>query len=407
MTINKFRLSGKHFIITYKGHIELKALKYLFRHESVHIIFHEIGKTGYKHTHVVCCFMKKYESRNVKCFDIDGVHPNIKPIRTRAHWTRCVEYYNGVKKNDAEGVNIISNTLTGYEFEWLGSTRQVIQNHKTWNDVINDDYLATSLQNYPHWCRECFDNKPNSYKFDLMETYGSLLPWQSEVLTRLETQSKRKVTWIYDEKGGNGKSELSDHLEDQKNAYIVESGNYKDIAYLWQKQETVVFDLVRSSEDFTPYRAIEAFLKGRITSTKYKPVRKRLNHNRGCNIVVFANYLPDKSSLSLDRWDIGHLNTGAIVWSNEKLPLESLNIKGETLDLNIPTKKNGVLNLKIPSFSEFRKTKKQAIVIPSEESSEDWTSIDTNVTTVPSVSIGALRVNVLSQHPSHRPKWPP
>lgn len=375
---SNFRLSGKHFIVTYKGHLKIEQLTFL-KKLNTHKMFHEVGKTGYKHTHLVVCFAKKFESRNVKCFDVDGIHPNIKPIKTKVHWERAANYDEASKKKEIEKLAIVSDTLTGNEYEWLGNYRNLIQAHNKWSGVINDDYLTKIVQKYPHWARDCFENKPNQYKFNLVEEYGSLLKWQEEVMQRLECQNKRKVTWIYDKDGGNGKSELSDHLEDQKDAYIVESGNYKDIAYLWELQETIVFDLVRSSEDFTPYRAIEAFLKGRITSTKYKPVRKRLSHNRGCNIIVFANYLPDKQKLSLDRWDIGHLDDGNIEWqsndsTNLKVPPESLNIKGDSRkEVMIPSETssesdislevNSCENLKPEESPKLRKMKRNALTI--------------------------------------------
>lgn len=338
-----WRMSGRHFLVTYKGHLEMKDL-HLLKKENTHKVFHEIGKkTGYYHTHVVVAFYKKFESRNCRIWDIGNVHPNIKAIRDRTHWQNCVNYDTASKKLTHCKFPIISDTLTGYEYEWLGTIRSIIQSKKTWSDVINDDYLTEYVQKYTNWAREAFDNKPNQWKFDLETEYGSLLSWQSETLDRLEKQDKRGIIWIYDKIGNNGKSELADHLEDQNGAYIVESGNYKDIAYLWEMQETIVFDLVRDSEDFTPYRAIEAFMKGRITSTKYKPVRKRLPHNNGCKIIVFANYLPDRKKLSADRWDIGILNNGKVRWEKDldsnqvvKLPPRSLNIMGGPSGESVP-----------------------------------------------------------------------
>lgn len=381
--MKNFRVSGKHFMLTFKGHLKIKDLPFM-KKLNTHKIFHEVGKTGYKHTHVVICFIKKFESRNVKCFDSGEVHPNIKAIKTKKHWERCINYDESNKKKDIEKIGIVSDTLNGNEYEWLGTYRTIIQAHKKWADVINDDYLTNVVQKYPYWAREAFDNTPSKYKFDLVEEYGSLLKWQEEVISRLNNQDKRKVMWIYDKEGNNGKSELSDHLEDNNDAYIVESANYKDIAYLWNLEETVVFDLVRSrdEDDFTPYRAIEAFKKGRITSTKYKPVRKRLEHSKGCKIVIFSNSLPDYKRLSRDRWDIGYLDKGAIVWNptvQTNLPPRSLNIKGRPLE--DPDK----CWIRIPESDD-------------ESSEPDGNDQGKSLSTiVNSLSFGTLEVNALSQ----------
>lgn len=326
----KFRISAKHFMLTFKTHLLLEKVAFLSTRGNTHKIFYEVGESGYKHTHMVISFKEKFESRNPRCFDVEGIHPHIKTIKSREHWNNCIQY-DKAKKKEGRKYNVISNTIDDNEWKWLGTYRTCIQEHTSWRDVINDDDLTNVVRKFPHWAREVFDNKPKTYRFDLIKEYGKFLDWQEEVLDRLKNQDKRKVIWIYDKKGNNGKSELADHLEDQENAFIVESGNYKDIAYLWNLEETIVFDLVRTTEDFTPYRAIEAFLKGRITSTKYKPVRKRLNHNKGCKIIVFSNYLPERKKLSLDRWDIGHLNGGMISWEKSGVPPGSLNIKEETL----------------------------------------------------------------------------
>ncbi len=67
----------------------------------------------------------------------------------------------------------------------------------------------------------------------------------------------------------------------------------------------MVFDFARDQEERFPYKLLEDFKNRRIFSTKYQSVMKRAI---SCKLIVFANFEPDKSKLSVDRWDVHHLN---------------------------------------------------------------------------------------------------
>lgn len=123
--------------------------------------------------------------------------------------------------------------------------------------------------------------------------------------TLFRSQPRRKVTWFYDEKGGEGKTYLADWLEVHRKAYIVTGGKYNDIAYTFDLQEYVVFDYARDMADKFPYKLLEDFKNRRVHSTKYEPVVKRAKE---CKLIVFTNFAPDKNKLSADRWDVHHLN---------------------------------------------------------------------------------------------------
>lgn len=309
--MSKFRLQSKSLFLTYKSHIDstswYEAISKKSGRTFNYKLSHETGKTGYQHTHILVFSSKQFNTRDPRYFDFLSIHPNLKPIKTKCHWKNLVNYT--VK----EGVlSVQFDNLTGNEMEWLGSVRNVIQSHKTWADVINDDYLTPYIQRYMKWATEVFNAKPVVGAFDIEEEYGQFLPWQALCLEKLKSQDKRSIMWIYDKEGNNGKSELSDHIEDQLDGLCVESGSYKDIAYLWQREKNIVFDLCRSQEEFTPYKAMESFKKGRLTSTKYQTVRKKMDNHESCNVVVFSNYMPDISKSSIDRWDIYTLDKGVL-----------------------------------------------------------------------------------------------
>ena len=128
-----------------------------------------------------------------------------------------------------------------------------------------------------------------------------LRPWQQRVVNHLDQQNDRKVYWVYDAHGGWGKSWLASWLEINKNAFVVTNGKTADIAHAFDYQEYVVFDFARTREEYVNYEVIEAFKNGRLFSPKYDSQVKRF---KPCKVVIFANWLPDRSALSADRWDI-------------------------------------------------------------------------------------------------------
>ncbi len=111
--------------------------------------------------------------------------------------------------------------------------------------------------------------------------------------------------WVWEDEGNAGKSFLADWLEIKRNAFVVTGGKFADIAYAFNYQEVVVFDFARDQEDRFPYKLLEDFKNRRVFSTKYQSVMKRAI---SCRLIVFANFAPDKTKLSQDRWDVVHLN---------------------------------------------------------------------------------------------------
>ncbi len=119
------------------------------------------------------------------------------------------------------------------------------------------------------------------------------------------SQHERKVSWYWEEDGNAGKSFLADWLEIHRDAFVVTGGKFADIAYAFNYQNYVVFDFARDQEERFPYKLLEDFKNRRVFSTKYQSVMKRAI---SCKLLVFANFAPDRSKLSDDRWDVHHLN---------------------------------------------------------------------------------------------------
>lgn len=128
--------------------------------------------------------------------------------------------------------------------------------------------------------------------------------WQESLLGQLIVEPHpRKVMWYYDEVGGVGKSLFSRRFRDEHGGrpYVVTGGKHADIQYGYARQPVVFFDWPRSGEEAFPYGVVEAFKNGYFLNTKYESTPVYFNSP---HVVVFANFSPDRSKLSADRWDI-------------------------------------------------------------------------------------------------------
>lgn len=146
-------------------------------------------------------------------------------------------------------------------------------------------------------------------KKELKSMYENVIwkPWQQEVIETLETfPDPRKVIWIWEYRGGVGKTYMTGYLEIMKNALTINSTSMKDVSYAYKGQPIVVFDIARHVLDFVNYGTIEAIKNGSIFSPKYESANKRYKIP---HVLIFANDRPDESKMSADRWDIREIKS--------------------------------------------------------------------------------------------------
>lgn len=131
-----------------------------------------------------------------------------------------------------------------------------------------------------------------------------LRPWQLTIRDLVTVDpDPRHVYWVYDTNGNQGKSFLTDYLIAFHDAVVFTHGKVCDISHTYNYEPVVIFDLARSQEEKLDgvYMAIECFKNGRIFSPKYHSHTKvfRVPH-----VIIFANFAPDKTKLSEDRWKV-------------------------------------------------------------------------------------------------------
>ena len=171
---------------------------------------------------------------------------------------------------------------------------------------IDENFLMDNfpeiLARFPRFCaslrkRQQENNVPQPL-------YVPRTEWQTALVSYLSREpDPREIRWYYDPVGNNGKSYFSTRYQDGRNGrpYVITGGKHSDMLYSFDYERVVIFDLPRTVEDHVPYAVMEAFKNGYFFSTKYEPRRCRFNVP---HVIVFANFMPDQSKLSLDRWSI-------------------------------------------------------------------------------------------------------
>lgn len=108
-----FHFQARKAHLTYRDHLDmdglLEHLKSVGGEFKMYSIVHEVGDededdaTPYEHTHVFVWWNSKVDSKNVRIFDYNGVHPNIQTKRS-IKWARTIymDYHKG-RKTKADG----------------------------------------------------------------------------------------------------------------------------------------------------------------------------------------------------------------------------------------------------------------------------------------------------------------
>lgn len=135
--------------------------------------------------------------------------------------------------------------------------------------------------------------------------------WQTKCLGLIERDpDERTIYWFWENKGCSGKTTLAKHICINQKEAIYVSGKASDIKFAISEMEVkpkiIIWDLCRSQEDYVSYQGIEEVKNGIFFSGKYKGGMVIYNNP---HVIIFANFPPDRSKLSKDRWKVYNIPT--------------------------------------------------------------------------------------------------
>lgn len=155
-----------------------------------------------------------------------------------------------------------------------------------------------------------------------------LRSWQQKLISGLlfSKPDPRKIIWYNDADGNSGKSWITKLLVCKYGAVMFENGRSSDIKHAYDGQRIVIFDLSRSQQDHFNYEVLESIKNGLFFSSKY-------DSGMRCypvpHVIVFANWPPEMSKLSADRWEIIDEMDKSVVPVNACVLSEVLVVKTE------------------------------------------------------------------------------
>lgn len=134
-----------------------------------------------------------------------------------------------------------------------------------------------------------------------------LKDWQIDIIDTLRGPADdRTVNWIVDIQGGQGKTALCKFIiANFTEVLFLSTSSAKDAAYQIiktpQNFKIILFNLPRQAEGHLSYAAFESLKDGLVYSGKYTGGFKLFPPP---HVYIFANWNPDRTQLSMDRWNI-------------------------------------------------------------------------------------------------------
>lgn len=312
-----FSFRGKRALWTFPTHLPIGDVQASFvelfpnKKRPKIKVFHEVGKTGYEHTHVVHVTSQPVKLESAKKwskFRETLGNFDLQRCSTDQHFANMLEYSNAKGKTEATS-KVVLDEIGSYSppEAYHDTVIHYLKTTSSWGACLtgpHSKYISTKL----NWAHQTWSRSQNVTNFQFPS--GNPFEWQEHVINFLDTPpDNRTVHWFCDLKGGSGKSDLTNWLCSHRSCFVADTCSHKDIAHAYDSQRIVVFDLSRSKEDLVPYATMESFKNGRIFSGKYQSRMKTFDVP---HVVVFANYMPEKEALSADRWDIIEIEEGKL-----------------------------------------------------------------------------------------------
>lgn len=301
----KFRLASKSVFLTYKSHLsedDVQGILGRLRDWKVDewIACHETGESGYLHTHIAIFLRMKFQTVNPRFFDLNEIHPDVQGVRNK------VKAINYVMKDGAYWGDLDDNY---YKEKHIPAVVDKIINAPSLIDAFKNAENINQMINI----KTVYDARNQVMEESYRKEFIGIEPrgWQRGLWSVLEgPANERTIMWFWDKVGRTGKTMFCKmwfaRCPEETvliNAIARVGDTMNLITNELDKGNKVKYVFINLARQFDGkeqiYTAVENIKDGVITNNKYKCSTRMI---RPPHVVVFANFAPDKSKLSIDRW---------------------------------------------------------------------------------------------------------
>lgn len=281
----------------------------------------EVGENGTPHIQAYFQLSMRMQASNFTDWLAGklGRRPHVEPQRGSSE--QCVDYCSKTETRAPNTAPIVLGEYRGIagassrqgERTDLNAVQQDIQEGMELQDLIDKHFEA--FAKYDRFLRQYYTDFHQRSVIQTLtsSTSGTALrTWQTQLLSTVNGPPQaRRVHWWWEARGNVGKSFMARYLSLHCNSVTCQMMKKADLLHMLTKtlpqKKCVVFDLTRSCEAgavSVVYEVLEMLSNGYICSGKYDSQNLFI---QPLHLIVFANFEPDRSAMSEDRWDIHHI----------------------------------------------------------------------------------------------------
>lgn len=286
---------GRSWCVTLNNYTqaEFDKLKQLFPDQRYYVLGKEVSASGTPHIQGYLEFENQHTLRALRR---ESPRAHFEPRRGLP--SQAADYCKKDGDFEESGTRTVDPSVRE-KTNWEELIKK-IQALPTFNDVLNDHSLAKIVATRMQWAQAIHNARKCAADDPTWVPYG----WQQNIINLVSGPvDDRKIVWCWDADGNKGKSRLVTHLI--KNYGAIKMGNRTaDCAHAWNGERVVLWDFSRTQSEKVNYDIIEQVKGGTVFSGKYQSCNKVF---ASPHVLIFANFPPDQSALSADRWDIRDL----------------------------------------------------------------------------------------------------